>query len=169
MIWWLIGIGAVVGLIIAIFDGDCYFLGTFCGAIVGLVAAFILCCIFSAIICDTPTTTYESNSYELVALNDDADTSISGLFFLGTGSLSTDENLEYTFIYETPKGMTVGTRRVNSVYIQYIEEGENPRLVRYVSKYDNQFWNWLLGNCDRWEVFYVPQGSITTNFNIDLQ
>ena len=29
MIWWLIGIGAVVGLIVAIFDGDCYFLGAF--------------------------------------------------------------------------------------------------------------------------------------------
>jgi hypothetical protein len=104
-----------------------------------------------------------------VALNDDADTSVSGLFFLGTGSVSSDEDLEYIFIYETEKGMTVGERKAKNVYIQYIAEGETPRLVHYIETYDSDFWDWFLGNKDSWDVFYIPEGSITSDFEIDLE
>ena len=169
MIWWLVGIGAVIGLIIAFFEGDDCFLGTFCGALIGLIAALILFVVLSAAVYDAPGTVNESYSYELVALNDDADTSISGLFFLGTGSVSSDEDLEYVFIYETEKGMTVGERKARSVYIQYIAEGETPRLVHYVETYDSGFWDWLLGDKDSWDVFYIPEGSITSDFEIDLE
>lgn len=169
MIWWLVGIGAVIGLLCAIFEGDDCFLGILGGGVMGLVAAIILFAVFSIVAIDAPATVQEGYSYELIALNDDADTSISGLFFLGTGSVSSDEDLEYVFIYETEKGMTVGERRANSVYIQYIEEGETPRLVHYVETYDSGFWDWLLGNKDSWDVFCIPEGSITTDFEIDLE
>lgn len=169
MVWWLVGIGAVIGLIIAIFEGDDCFLGILGGAITGLIAAIILFAVFSIVACDAPGTVHEGYSYELVALNDDADSSVSGLFFLGTGSVSSDEDLEYVFIYETEKGMTVGERRAKSVYVQYIAKGETPRLVHYVETYDSSFWDWLLGNKDSWDVFYIPEGSITTDFEIDLE
>ena len=169
MIWWLVGIGAVIGLIIAIFEGDDWFWGILGGALMGLIAAIILVAIFSVVACDAPGTVHESYSYELVALNDDADTSVSGLFFLGAGSVSSDEDLEYTFIYKTEKGMTVDERKARNVYIQYIVEGETPRLVHYIEIYASGFWDWLLGNKDSWDVFYIPEGSITTDFEIDLE
>lgn len=169
MIWCLIGIGAIAGLIVAIGEGDDCFLGIMGGGIMGLVVAIVLFAVCSVIACDVPGTVHEGYSYELIALNDDADTSVSGLFFLGTGSVSSDEDLEYVFIYETEKGMTVGERRANSVYVQYIEDDETPRLVHYVETYDSAFWDWLLGNKDSWDVFCIPEGSITTNFEIDLK
>ena len=169
MVWWLVGIGAAIGFLVAAFADDDVFLGTLCGAIMGLLAAIVLYGIFSAVAYDAPGTAHESYSYELVALNDDADTSVSGLFFLGTGSVSSDEDLEYVFIYETEKGMTVGERKARNVYIQYIAEGETPRLVHYIETYDSGFWDWLLGNKDGWDVFYIPEGSITSDFEIDLE
>lgn len=169
MIWWLVGIGAVIGLIIAIVEGDDCFLSILGGALMGLIVSIVLFAVFSVVACDAPGTVHEGYSYELVALNDDADSSISGLFFLGTGSVSSDEDLEYVFIYETEKGMTVGERRAKSVYVQYIAENETPCLVHYVETYDSSFWDWLLGNKDSWDVFYIPEGSITTDFEIDLK
>ena len=169
MVWCLVGIFAVIGLIIAIFEGDDCFLGILSGAIMGLLVSLVLFAVFSVVACDAPGTVHEGYSYELVALNDDADSSVSGLFFLGTGFVSSDEDLEYVFIYETEKGMTVGERRAKSVYVQYIAENETPRLVHYVETYDSSFWDWLLGNKDSWDVFYIPEGSITTDFEIDLE
>ena len=169
MVWWLVGIGAVIGLIIAIIEDDDCFLSILGGALMGLLVSIVLFAVFSIVACDAPGTVHEGYSYELVALNDDADGSISGLFFLGTGSVSSDEDLEYVFIYETEKGMTVGERKAKSVYVQYIAENETPRLVHYVETYDSGFWDWLLGNKDSWDVFYIPEGSITTDFEIDLK
>lgn len=169
MVWCLVGIGAVIGLIIAIVEGDDCFLSILGGALMGLLASIVLLAVFSIVACDAPSTVQEGYSHELIALNDDADGSVSGLFFLGTGSVSSDEDLEYVFIYETEKGMTVGERKAKSVYVRYIEDGETPRLVHYVETYDSSFWDWFLGNKDSWDVFYIPEGSITTNFEIDLE
>ena len=73
MIWWLVGIGAVIGLIIAIVEGDDCFLSILGGALMGLIASIVLFAVFSVVACDAPGTVHEGYSYELVALNDDAD------------------------------------------------------------------------------------------------
>lgn len=170
MVWNLVWVGAAVGLFYGIFIDQMDWLeNTFGGALVGFVlsiAVFVGGCFIAA---DQPVTEQVVSSYDLIALNDGADVSVSGLFFLGSGSISSSEDLEYTFIYKTEKGMTVGERRAKSVYIDYISLDETPRLVTYSNRYVSPFWDWLLGDWNQWEVFYIPKGSITTEFSIDLK
>lgn len=170
MLWLICIIGGmiVVPILCEIFEGYWDALSIVLGALVGIAASLILVLCFTIILQDAPTTVYENNVCELIALNDGISDETSGVFFLGTGHVSSDEDLEYRFMYRTEKGMTVGERNANRVYLEYISTDETPRLVSYKERYNNKFWNWLLGAVSSWETFYIPQGSITNNIAIDL-
>ena len=171
MIWSICIIGCATIVTIASICSECYWepLDTILGIVLGIIAASILSTVLAISLEGAPTTTYEYSVTELVALNDGVSGEVSGTYFLGTGHVSSDDDLEYRFIYRAEKGMMVGERRATSVYLEYIEDGEVPRLVKYISRYDEEFWDWLLGTADTWEVFYVPEGSITNDIAIDLR
>lgn len=168
---WLICMagGAIIATIVSICN-EYYWepLDTILGAVIGIMLALVLSTMLTITLADAPTTIHEYSVTELIALNDGVSGGVSGTYFLGTGHVSSDDDLEYRFIYRTEKGMTVGERRAASVYLEYIEDGEVPRLVKYTSRYDEEFWDWLLGSADSWEVFYIPEGSITNDIVIDL-
>lgn len=153
----------------AIFDGYWDFLSVILGGLLGLVLSLVLLIGFTVALEDMPTTVYEYSTTELVALNDGISGTVHGTFFLGTGHASSSNDLEYRFIYRTEKGMTVGERRATSAYLEYIEDGSTPRLVKYKERYDNKFFNWLIGAVASWETFYIPEGSITSDIVVDLQ
>lgn len=170
MLWLICIIGGmiIVPILCEIFDGYWDFLSIIMGALIGLAASLVLLLCFTIALQDVPTVVYEDNICELIALNDGISGEVSGVFFLGTGHVSSDEDLEYRYVYRTEKGMTVGERKANRVYLEYINTDETPRLVSYKKRYDNKFWDWLLGAVSSWETFYIPQGSITNSIAIDL-
>lgn len=160
----------VIPILWAMSEGywDCF--TVMLGGLFGLVLSLVLLIGFTVVLEDMPTTVYECSATELVALNDGVSgTTVHGIFFLGTGHVSSSDDLEYRFIYRTEKGMTVGERRAASAYLEYIEDGSSPRLVKYQERYDNKFFDWLIGAVASWETFYIPEGSITSDIVVDLQ
>ena len=169
---WVIGIigGMILVPIISYqIEGYWCFLEVLMGAILGAIVAMVATVMFTCALDGAPTTTYEHEVTQLIALNDGMTNSMHGTFFLGTGTASSDSNLEYRFIYRTDKGMTVGERTAKLVYLEYIEEDEVPRLVKWKTRYDDPFWNWFLGAVSSWETFYIPEGSITNTIEINLE
>lgn len=170
MLWLICIIGGMIvaPILCKIFDGYWDFLSVILGGLLGLALSLVLLIGFTVALEDMPTTVHECSTTELIALNDGVSGTIHGTFFLGTGHASSSNDIEYRFIYHTEKGMTVGERNANRVYLEYISTDETPRLVSYKERYDNKFWDWLLGAVSSWETFYIPQGSITNSIAIDL-
>jgi hypothetical protein len=165
----VVGGMTITPFLCVIFDGYWDFLSIILGGLLGLVLSLVLLVGFTVALGDMPTTVYKYSTTELVALNDGISGTVHGTFFLGAGYASSSNDLEYRFIYRTEKGMTVGERRATNVYLEYIEDGSSPRLVKYKERYDNKFFDWLIGAVTSWEIFYIPEGSITSDIVVDLQ
>lgn len=130
------------------------------------VSMFLTLAVSEIVADDTPVT------YNLTSMNDAA--GVEGHFFLGSGSV---ESVPVFFYYSQQHD---GSYRLfsapadNSRIVQY--DGP-PKMVRSCSDFsttpDWLFWPVPDGEhtCDREDdtVFYVPEGSITTNFNLDAQ
>ena len=104
---------------------------------------------------------------ELIALKDgDA---VSGLFFLGTGSI--DGKLYYHYLEETPKGVQSKKLEADdNVYLHYTAENTPPILKMIKTRPKNDFM-YFLGSWSTIEEyhFYVPHSSVTNEIMIDLE
>ena len=105
-------------------------------------------------------------STELISLNDNF--GIEGSAFLFSSCI--DNELKYTYLYKTDKGLTVETIDAKETYIQYIKENEVPRLEKWSVSHSNKLLNWLFFPGDDYYILYIPKDSIVENyFNIDLK
>ena len=79
---------------------------------------------------------------------------------------------KYTYLYEIEdKGITSNTVDANFCYLNYINENETPYVIIREKTFNNSVMNFMfLFNLpfSAEYSFYVPEGSITSNFNIDL-
>lgn len=93
---------------------------------------------------------------------------VEGSFFLGSGSI--DSEMKYIYMEKTEKGMKIADPiDTENAYINYIEEGEAPRIekIHYIT--DNNVLNFLFIFPHSETYIYIPEGTIKEVYNIDLK
>lgn len=160
-----------------------------CGALSGLLIGVIICSVCGIVKTETIPREDLYSSNKIIALADGS--SASGQFFLGSGSLGSDEY--YVYYTETSRGYKREKIRADSVYIKYISDNKTPRIEHF-SKVNQEILikkpttAWLsfmfffeYKNDDIGEpisegipkrshsIIYIPEGSIQENYVIDLE
>lgn len=102
---------------------------------------------------------------EITALNDSS--TASGQFFLGSGQV--DGTMKYYFVENTEKGKHVDSVSAKNAYI--IESNtEKPRIELHKPYFKNKWLWWIASPMQGFEYrIYIPEDSITTDFNVDLE
>jgi hypothetical protein len=179
MIGWMflvfIVIGAVIGLLLAIFEGtevmDCVF-GIIIGGLIGtMVALLVLLGIFLAT-CGAEYETVEEPvaQYEIYSLKDNY--GVDG--YIGRWHGSINSELEYAFIYEVKgKGLTVGHIPADKTYINFSEDATSVTIYAYTKRPKSKFLQWFFGeSTDPAEYRIVaPKGFIVIadEYIVDLE
>lgn len=135
------------------------------GAMIGLLACLFAMCVFTAMPEDTKVVEY-GPEIELVALKDNFQVEGSAFLF----SSVVDENLKYTYIYDTDMGMTTGSIDANDAYIKYIGEDETPYIQTWTKRPKNAVFKWLFYPEATYYTIYLPEGSVIENvYEVDLE
>ena len=105
----------------------------------------------------------------IYALQDNYESSANGVFFLGTGYVSTYSAPTYVYVEETEYGKHLTKIQSPNVYLQTIEDDETPCLVTHYITYSNVMHpdEEVMRVVDYYE-FRIPKGSIDYSYNIDL-
>ena len=145
------------------------FIGSFIGInLVGLGLGFLLTLLFGIIAVDCPQIPCgEPQKVELVAMKDNS--TINGNFFLGSGSINEDQY--YFYLEQTNKGIQKKKVKADhNTYLNYIENDDTPYLLIQKTRCENDIIYALSHKCyDVEYYFYIPDGSITNEFSVDLE
>ena len=137
----------------------------FAGALGGLITLLIACGIFGSLPIEDCRIDMEERT-ELVALKDNFQ--IEGSAFLFSSVV--DENLHYTYIYETDMGMTTNSINSSEAYIKYIEVNATPYIQTWYVRPHSDFIHWLFCPGYYRYTIYLPEGSVIENvYEVDLQ
>lgn len=103
---------------------------------------------------------------EIYALNDNV--GVSGRFYLGSGHV--EDEMKYYFVEKTEKGKVVNSIGAKNAYIVE-SNAETPRIEKLEKRWTNNIVFWFtcsLGpNISEYKI-YIPENSVTTDFNVDL-
>jgi hypothetical protein len=134
------------------------------GAIVGFLLGIILSLIIAGVSLAFTQPQTETQTQEIVALADNPryEHYRSG-YLICNGS----EQLKYTYMYKTDKGLTVKEVKASQSYVQTLLEGEQPYVVITTTYYKNIIVGKVITEYEY--TFYLPPDSIVTNYKIDLQ
>lgn len=139
-----------------------------------LTLVLILTGAISAVIALIPSFHYEIHppelTYELVetkeiyALEDNI--THNGRYFLGSGTANGDA--AYFYIVEEDFGIKTKSKDTDYAYIKYTNE--TPTVEYYDTEFKNPFYKWIVlwGPYDVCR-FNIPEGSVTSNINVDLE
>lgn len=134
-------------------------LGLFIGAgaiAIGIIPAFAAS--------TTPANPIEVGIY---AIKDNSE--VQGQFSLGYGSV--DEEQYYYYVTESKDGFKkIAKAEVDNSALKE-ESIENPYVVVYENRFDSSFMRFMYGdyNGSKTYEFHVPNNTITTNYNVDLE
>ena len=135
-------------------------------AILGFVAGLIFGLAGSAIATENAETKIShTETVEIYALTDT--TSAKGRNFLYSGYVN--GKLVYRYVIETEKGKQVKELDSKNAYI-IEDDTEQPRIEIHEKTYENDWLNkffFIFSNKEY--IIYIPEGSITTEYNIDLE
>lgn len=137
----------------------------FIGAFVGVIISLISGAVFECQPIENCRIDME-NRTELVALKDNFQ--IEGSAFLFSSVIN--EDLHYTYVYETDMGMTTKSVNSNKTYIKYIEANETPYIQTwYVRPHSNFIHCFFCPGYYRYTI-YLPEGSVIENvYEVDLE
>lgn len=133
-------------------------------AVVGGIAfgffTFLFSVLFCALGCGVPDTEYNFNNneaeYSIVAMQDNT------FIYRRSG-----EHLTYVYAYEEQNGIRTGEIRADYATILYTKE--EPKIVKQSGTF-NQWYHWIYAfPTKNHYLIYVPEGTIKSQFNIDLQ
>lgn len=93
------------------------------------------------------------------------------------GVKKNSSSCEITYLAEEEFGLQVKTlsQYSSDIYFNYVEEGEEPCLEIHQEEFVHGWWDYIVVpakrsiHLDRRYVFKIPEGSITHDYNIDLQ
>lgn len=170
MIWFIIGliISVIIIIYLAIdewydlFEGFwCSILILLCMAVLSLFAWFTASIVISS--CTEPNYSVIEDT-KIVALKDNQN--IHGNFYIMGGYVN--EDLYYYYATETEFGYKTEKISSDNAYIKYTD-GE-PHIERYTAEFANDSANmWGIPlYLDRY-VIYCPEGTVTNEFEIDLE
>lgn len=141
-------------------------LGGLLGAVIGLIIVFCVNVGFTDQPLEDCQITPSDEKIELIALKDNFQ--VEGTAFLFS-STSNDE-LKYTYIYETDMGMTIQSLDANTCYIKYIGDNETPYIQKLVVSHPSKFMTKMFFlSYDRYTI-YLPEGSVIEEvYDIDIE
>ena len=100
---------------------------------------------------------------EIQALKDN--NSIEGRFYLGNGHIG--EEQYYYYIVNTEKGYKTEKVKSNNAYVVY---NDKPYVEKYEAVSFKHWYTYIYAiPATSYYVLYVPEGTITNEFNIDLE
>lgn len=135
------------------------------GTLVGVIIAIGSCAVFECQPIENCRIDMEDRT-ELVALKDNFQVEGSAFLF----SSVVDEDLHYTYIYETDMGMTTKSIDSNKTYIKYIEANETPYIQTWYVRPHSDFIHYLFCSGYYRYTIYLPEGSVIENiYEIDLE
>lgn len=157
-------LGVIIGFVIGFCD-DGFLLGI-AGSIMGLISGLLLFLMVGGIIGCGLDTKEIVEEQELCALKDAA--SIEGQKYLFSGYIN--ERLVCRYIVNTEKGKHIEELNTEKVYIN---EGDYKPVVKtHNIQLAKDWYYWFAHEAfvDGYYVeFFVPEGTLTTEYNIDLQ
>ena len=170
MIWFIIGFVMWVGVTIYfICDSYCDWSEKFLNSLMALVLSFLFSfavCLVASIItnCCAEIEYNVVSDTKIIALKDNQN--ISGSFYIMGGYV--DEDLYYYYATETEFGYKMEKIKADRAYIKYTD-GET-----HIERYKGEFANgggYLLGfpMCNDRYIIYCPEGTVTNEFNVDLE
>lgn len=165
MLWVIIWLLVVIGFTIYTIRDRWLDWGDVTFALLAGFMIVVMVTLFSSAICDEvcDKTWYTSSDVEIYALQDNITT--EGRFFLGTGQV--DGNLKYFYVEDTEFGYTVRDVDADNTYIKNTDGKCHLETQSY--EFDNWFVRLIAMPMRERRIFYIPEGSILQNYNIDLQ
>lgn len=133
---------------------------------IGFLFGVMITMLVSASLWDTDYEVLERTETELVALQDGL--GIEGTFFLGCGGIGTDMNYYYYYKTETG-GFKQGSSNPSRTEVHYVDG--TPKLVTLKRMFPKDNWkrSWLISSGFETVHLQVPEGTIKTGYNLDLQ
>lgn len=104
-------------------------------------------------------------SNQLSTLQDGSQT--TGSFFLGSGYVDGEQ----VFSYYEKRGGAFYLDSIDADHAKVVESNETPRVEHTCKKSDNIWFSVFTGKCwNNWDyTFYVPKGSVATNYTLDAK
>ena len=170
MIWFIIGFIVSVLIIINIFrdDWNDWFekiFGSILVLFLLLLISFLVLIISSSIVSCCAEIDYNvSSDTKIIALKDNQN--VNGSFYIMGGYV--DEDLYYYYATETEFGYKTEKVKADNAYIKYTDD--ETHIERYVGEFVNDG-TYLLGfpMCNDRYIIYCPDGTVTNEFNVDLE
>lgn len=170
MIWFIIGLIVAIAISIYICCDDWNDWGEkIWKSMLTLLTSFaisMLVLLFASICinCDAEIEYNMISDTKIVALKDNQN--ISGELYIMGGYVN--EDLYYYYAIETELGYEIEKISANNVYIKYTD-GET-HIERYEGKFANKSTNlWAFPMCKDRYIIYCPEGTVTNEFNVDLE
>lgn len=172
MVWLIIGVIAALALVIYVWCEEIW-VGVFTCIVESMAVIFaagaitLIVIMASSAIASAGENVIEYNQVSdthIIALKDNQN--INGSFYIMGGYV--DEDLYYYYATETEFGYKTEKIKADNAYIKYTD-GET-----HIEKYDGDFVNrrryfWGFPMCSSRYIIYVPEGTITNEFDIDLE
>lgn len=139
------------------------------GATIGFGVGIILCLPFS---CTCNKTFILENTKYISCINDN--TKIQGSYYLFSGNID-QQDIYKMYIIDSDGGKKLLTLDTEINNITLYEDDSTPRIEEYKEKYSNDIIKFLFGVPFSQLIeggiykIYIPQNSITTQYNIDLK
>lgn len=170
MIWIVIGLAVLVIMSIRTFLDDLLDFGAKLGFFVMGVVAVCIATVGVAAIASLMTTSFAEAEYTLAsdtkisALKDNQN--ISGNFYIMGGYV--DEDLYYYYATETEFGYKAEKIKASNAYIKYTDG--DPHIETYRGEFANDgAYFWGIPVYGYRYVIYCPEGTVTNEFNVDLE
>lgn len=159
----IIIICGIVALIISIIDYNDAF-DTFFNVIIGLGVGLVLFILIGGAIGSVLPQEEVVEEQRIYALNDSS--AVEGEKFLFSGHI--DEQLVYRYVTNNDKGKRIEELDNGEVYIK---EGNYTPALEHHYNILSKNWHKLFANAwfsDEYYIFCVPRGTVTNEYNIDL-
>ena len=145
------------------------FFFSFIVALGGFIVGTMICFMASSIFSCQPIEDCrieEQEQIELVALKDGFQ--VEGPAFLFSSIV--DQELKYTYIYETDYGRTTNSIDADQCYIKYIDGNIHPYIQKWEVMPRSDFINWLFMPSYYKYTIYLPEDSVIENvYEVDLE
>ena len=159
---WII-CGAIIGFILLWSDFE-FFVEGCLGAVMGALVGFIIYTVIGGAIGSSLPLNKVVEEQEIYALTDNS--SIEGASYLFSGYIN--ENLVCRYVISTDRGKHI--EQIDADYV-YINEGDYKPIVKhYTYVFEKEWYKWFAHTAfvDDYYEFYVPENTVTNEYNIDL-
>ena len=172
MIWLIISLIVTITIIVHIWLEDLWVgIGTciaesFLAILISCAMTSLVVLLSSAVVssCDNVIEYNKASDTKIIALKDNRN--ISGSFYIMGGYV--DKDLYYYYATETQFGYKTEKAKADNTYIKYTDGATH--IERYVGEFANDsLYLWGFPMCDDRYIIYVPDGTVTNEFVVDLE